>query len=107
MKRSIFAMLAVGWAVVAAVAQQPVGTVVTFDSTGENLRDQAVDDRVGDRPVSWVDKSLRIDRELKQGDEVAQVRPPVESKDSGARVRARATVEEDRERVKREVALSE
>ena len=81
--------------------------MVVFDSAGENLRDQLLDDRLGDRPLAQTDKTLRIDRELRQGDVVASTRPPPKKSASSLRVRARAKVQEDRDRVKRDVAISE
>ena len=102
-----FIALAMGLSVSVAKAQDPVGKMVIFDSVGENIKDQRIQDRVGDRPIGLTDESLRIDRELKQGEAVVTTRSLKEDSNGGPRVRARATVDEDRARVKREVALSQ
>lgn len=107
MRRLDFILLAIGLSVSAVVAQQPTEAMVVFDSAGENLRDLVVDDRLGDRPLAQADKTLRIDRELRQGEAVVSTRPPPKKTASSLRVRARATVQEDRERVKRDVAISQ
>ena len=88
-------------------AQQPVGKMVVFDSVGENLKDQRIQDRVADRPIGITDETLRIDRELRQGGAIVTTRSLKKDSNAGPRVRARATVDEDRARVKREVALSQ
>ena len=102
-------LLALAMAVPAtgAGAQQPVGKMVVFDSVGENLKDQRVQDRVADRPIGITDETLRIDRELRQGEAVVTTRSLKPDSKAGSRVRARATVDEDRARVKREVAISQ
>ena len=102
-----FIALAVGLSVVEVKAQDSVGKMVVFDSVGENIKDQRVMDRVVDRPIGLTDETLRIDRELKQGEAVVTTRSLKEDSSVGPRVRARATVDEDRARVKREVAISQ
>ena len=97
--------LAIGLSTVGA--QQPVGKMVVFDSVGENLKDQRIQDRVADRPIGITDETLRIDRELRQGEAVVSTRSLKLDSNAGPRVRARATVDEDRARVKREVAISQ
>ena len=102
-----FIALAVGLSVGGVKAQDPVGKMVIFDSVGENIKDQRVLDRVKDRPIGLKDETLRVDRELKQGGAVVTTRSIKADSNAGPRVRARATVDEDRARVKREVALSQ
>ena len=99
--------MAMAVSVTGAGAQQPVGKMVVFDSVGENLKDQKVQDRVADRPIGITDETLRIDRELRQGEAVVSTRSLKPDSNAGPRVRARATVDEDRARVKREVAISQ
>ena len=99
--------VAMGISAAGTGAQEPVGKMVVFDSVGENLKDQQVQDRVADRPIGITDETLRIDRELRQGEAVVSTRSLKPDSNAGPRVRARATVDEDRARVKREVALSQ
>ncbi len=105
--RAVLLAWAVGLSVQWGVAQEPVGKMVIFDSVGENLKDQRVQDRVKDRPIGITDETLRIDRELRQGEAVVTTRSIKADPNAGPRVRARATVDEDRARVKREVAISQ
>lgn len=96
-----------GLSVGVGMAQEPVGKMVVFDSVGENLKDQRIQDRVKDIPIGLSDETLRIDRELRFGEAVVTTRSLKEDSKVGPRVRSRATVDEDRARVKREVAISQ
>ena len=101
--------LAVVLSAVCASAQQGVGTPILVDAGATRLSDERPDARLDQRPLAQEDKTLRTGRELMQGEAVVDVRPPPppQTDSSSPRVRAKALLEEDRARVKREAALVE
>mgnify|MGYP003586406015 CR=1 FL=1 len=92
----------------ACASAQQEGRIL-MDTGGTRLTNEHANARIDQRPLAQEDKSLRTGRELKQGEAVVVVRPPPSQGEeaSGPRVRARALLEEDRARVKREAALLE
>ena len=92
-----------------ASAQQGVGAPILVDAGATRLSDERPDARLDQRPLAQEDKSLRTGRELKQGEAVVAILPPPPQQEdsSSPRVRARALLEEDRARVKREAAILE
>ncbi|MGD9780931.1 MAG: hypothetical protein AB7V14_02125 [Kiritimatiellia bacterium] len=109
MKRMGIFGLAIVLSAACALAQQGVGTPILVDAGATRLSDEKQDGRIDQRPLAQEDQSLRTGRELKQGEAVAAIRPPPQQQadPSSPRVRARALLEEDRSRVKREAALME
>jgi hypothetical protein len=102
--------LAIGLSSACASAQQGgVGTPILMDAGATRLSDEQQDGRLDQRPLARQDPTLRTGRELKQGEAVVAVRPPPQPQEdaSSPRVRARALLEEDRARVKREAAILE
>jgi hypothetical protein len=100
-------MLAGCWAL-AASAQQPIQTPILMGAEASPLGDQLQDDRIDHRPLAQEDRTLKVGRELKQGEAVVKIAPPPPQSDSsGSRVRARALLAEDRERVKQAAALAD
>lgn len=99
-------MLAAGWAL-AVFAQQTMDTPILIGAGGGQILDQRQDDRIGHRPVSREDPSMKSGRELLQGETVAQAAPPPKPAPDSPRVRARVLLLEDRSRVKREAALDD
>ena len=107
MKRFGSIWVALVFAGACASAQQE-GRIL-MDAGGTRLSDELQDDRIDQRPLSQEDATLRTGRELMQGEAVVDIRPPPSPPEdpSSPRVRARALLEEDRSRVKREAALAE
>jgi hypothetical protein len=100
-------LLAGCWAL-AALAQPPLQTPILMGAEASPLGDQLQDDRIDHRPLAQEDRTLKVGRELKQGEAVVKIAPPPAQPDSsGSRVRARASLAEDRERVKQAAALAD
>ena len=92
----------------AAWGQAGLGTPILRDAGGSQLKEERIDARLDQRPISQEDRTLKTGRELKQGEAVVDVRPPPPAPAAdGPRVRAKARLAEDRARVKREAALME
>ena len=106
MKRFGWIWVAMAFSGACASAQQE-GRVL-MDAGGTRLSDELRDDRIDQRPLSQADATLRTGRELMQGEAEVGFRPPPPPQEdpSSPRVRARALLEEDRSRVKREAALA-
>ncbi len=93
---------------IAVWAQSPVSSPVFMDSGGTRLDSELLDAGLGQRPLAREDAALKAGRDLRQGEAVVNVHPPAaEASASDPRVRAKATLQEDRARVKREAALQE
>jgi len=107
MRRFSLAVMAIGLSVVATSAQQRALSPILADSEGTLLSEERQDDRIDHRPLAQEDTTLRTGRELKQGEAVVVIPPPPQTEVSDSRVRARALLQEDRDRVKREAALAE
>ena len=89
-------------------AQQGLGTPILADAGATRLSDEQQDGRLDQRPLAQKETTLRTGRELMQGEAIVAIRPPPSQEEaSGSRIRARALLEEDRSRVKREAALIE
>ncbi len=71
------------------------------------LGDQLKDERVNHRPLAQQDRTLKVGRELKQGDAVVKIAVPRQQVSSSPRVRAQALLDEDRKRVKQAAALAD
>lgn len=101
-------LLAACFGVAAARGQSGVGAPILMDAGGSRLDDERLDARLGQRPISQEDRTLKTGRELMQGEAIVAVRPPPPAPAvDGPRVRAKILLEEDRARVKREAALKE
>ena len=102
-------LLAACFGVAAARGQSGVGAPILMDAGGSRLDDERLDARLGQRPISQEDRTLKTGRELMQGEAIVAVRPPPppQTDPSNPRVRARALLEEDRARVKRVVATAD
>ena len=97
-------LLVVGWALV-ALAQQSSHTPVLMGVDATPLGDQLQDARINHRPLSQQDRTLKVGRELKQGEAVVKIATPQQQAPSSSRVRAAALLAEDRKRVKQAAAL--
>ncbi|HQQ61186.1 MAG: hypothetical protein GX634_04170 [Lentisphaerae bacterium] len=98
----------VGLGATTAWGQAGLGTPILRDAGGSQLEEERIDARLGQRPISQEDRTLKTGRELKQGEAVVAIRPPPPKPAADSpRVRAAALLEEDRARVKREAALME
>lgn len=98
----------VGLGATAAWGQANLGTPILRDAGGSQMKEERIDARLGQRPISQEDRTLKTGRELKQGEAVVAIRPPPPKPAADSpRVRAAALLEEDRARVKREAALRE
>ena len=88
-------------------AQQGLGTPILTDAGATRLSDERQDERLDQRPLARQDPTLRTGRELMQGEAVVAIRPspPPQEDPASPRVRARALLEEDRSRVKRQAAV--
>ena len=106
-KRWLAAVAGLAMLAVAATAQQTIRTPVLMDESATRMADQRQDDRVDHRPLAQEDKTLKMGRESKQGDAVVAIQAPRQDESADGRVRARALLEEDRSRVKREAALDD
>lgn len=107
MRRFNWAVMVIGLSVGSAWAQSRALSPLLSGPEGTLLSGELQDDRIGQRPIAQEDKDLRKGRELKQGEAVVAVRPLVPAAESSSRVRARALLQEDRDRVKREAVLVE
>ena len=108
MKRLGSFWLAIVLSAACASAQQGgVETPILVDAGATRLSDEQQDGRIDRRPLARQDPTLRTGRELKQGEAVVAIRPspPQQADSSSPRVRARALLEEDRSRVKRQAAV--
>jgi hypothetical protein len=95
-----------GWTL-AASAQQTIQSPVLMGVEATPLGDQLTDERIDHRPLAQEDRTLKVGRELKQGEAVVKIAPPPQQDSSSPRVRARALLEEDRVRVKQAAALAD
>ena len=96
-----------GWAF-AASAQQTIQSPVLMGVDATPMGDQLTDERIDHRPLAQEDRTLKVGRELKQGEAIVKITPPpAQPEAADSRVRARALLEEDRERVKQAAALAD
>jgi hypothetical protein len=103
-----YILMLVGLGATTAWGQAGLGTPILRDAGGSQLEEERIDARLGQRPISQEDRTLKTGRELKQGEAVVAIRPPPPKPAADSpRVRAAALLEEDRARVKREAALME
>lgn len=108
MKLRGWASLLIGSWALAAVAQQPGQSPVLMGVDATPMGDQLKDERIDHRPLAQEDRTLKVGRELKQGEAVVKIAPPpAQPEAADSRVRARALLEEDRERVKQAAALAD
>lgn len=107
MKRPGLLLLAMTFSATCVSAQQE-GRIL-MDVGGTRLTNEQKDARIDQRTLAQEDATLRTGRELKQGEAVVAFHPPPQqpADSSSPRVRARALLEEDRSRVKREAAILE
>ena len=79
----------------------------SIDAGATKIEDQKIDARLGDLPMARADRTLKMGRDVQTRDAVFAVQvkeaPP---EPTGARVRARKLLDEDRARVKREAAIN-
>lgn len=112
--RGVAARLAAGLALGAGLGlaggawgQETLHTPVLMDSGATKIEDQKIDARLGDLPMARADRTLKMGRDVQTRDAVFAVQvkeaPP---EPTGARVRARKLLDEDRARVKREAAIN-
>jgi hypothetical protein len=106
-RRGWIGMLVGGWAL-AAMAQQTIQSPVLMGVDATPLGDQLTDERIDHRPLAQEDRTLKVGRELKQGEAIVKITPqPAQAEAADSRVRARALLVEDRERVKQAAALAD
>ncbi|MGB4047183.1 MAG: hypothetical protein WBL24_03335 [Kiritimatiellia bacterium] len=99
-------LLTACFGVTTAWGQSGIGAPILMDAGGSRLDGERLDARLDQRPIAQEDRTLKTGRELKQGEAVIAIRPPPTAPAADSpRVRARALLEEDRARVKREAAL--
>ena len=106
-RRGWLGLCLAGWASMAA-AQQTGQSPVLMGVEATPLGDRLNSERVDHRPLALEDRTLKVGRELKQGEAIVKIVPPrSQPESSDARVRARALLEDDRERVKQAAALAD
>jgi len=99
-------LLVVGWSQVTS-AQSSIHSPVLMGVEASPIGAQLQDARINHRPLAQEDRTLKVGRELKQGEAVVKIAPPPQPDSSGSRVRAKALLAEDRKRVKQAAALDD
>ena len=107
MKWARYIGMVIGLSVATAMAQQEAFSPIQMDTGGLRLTNEVIDGRLDQQPLAKGNNTLRLGRELKQGEPVEVIPPPTQEAASSPRVRSRALLEEDRLRVKQAAALED